>query len=200
MLGLELGFIEYRFHLLRDSWDHYLLLSALVYFVLAYRFDNRLVLSLALSTLAGWFGFRLFRLQWFSGSLRIDGLIYSGLVAMSGAALYRADIKRHFLEAYLHVAVNVALAVAVAGVFDASATPLYFVLLVAFGGASVVGGVRFSRFAFVAYGVIYGYVGISDFVVRDVNNFTGVLAYIAVSATVVIVLLVMLARRFGRES
>jgi hypothetical protein len=200
MLGLELGFIEYRFHVLQDSWDHYLLLSALVYFVLAYRFDNRLVLSLALSTLAGWFGFRLFRLQWFSGSLRTAGLVYSALVAASGTALYRASIKKHFLEAYLHVAVNVALAVALAGVFDESASSLYFILLVALGGASIAGGVRRGRFAFVAYGVIYGYVGISDLFLRDAHDFTLVLAYLAVSATAVIVFLVVLARRFGREA
>jgi len=200
MLGLELGFIEYRFHLLQDSWDHYLLLSALVYFVLAYRFDNRLVLSLALSTLAGWFGFRLFRLQWFSGSLRVDGLIYSALVAASGVTLYRANIKKHFLEAYLHVAVNVALAAAVAGVFDSSASPLYFVLLLALAGGSIFAGVRSARFAFVAYGAIYGYIGVSDLILRNTHDFTAVLAYIAVSATAVIVLLVVLARRFGRDA
>jgi hypothetical protein len=200
MFGLELGFIEYRFHLLQESWDHYLLLSALVYFVLAYRFDNRLVLSLALSTLAGWFGFRLFRLQWFPTSLRVDGLAYSALVAASGAALYRAGIKKHFLETYLHVVANVVLAVAVTGISDWSGSSLWVVLLLAAGGASIVAGVRFSRFAFVAYGVIYGYIGISVFVLRGVNNFTMVLAYIAVSATVVIVLLVVLARRFGRDA
>ena len=198
VLGLELGFIEYRFHLLQDRWDHYLLISALAYFVLAYRFDNRLVLSLALSTLAGWFGFRLFRLQWFSASFRVDALIYSALVASSGGALYRAGIKRHFLEAYLHVAVNVALAAAVTGI-EASFSP-YLFLLLAFAGASIVAGVRFSRFAFVAYGVIYGYVGVSDFILRNTRDFTAVLAYVAVSATVVIVLLVILARRFGREA
>src|SRR6476661_612611 len=59
VLGLELGYLEFRFQLLKESWDHYLLLSASVFFLLAYRFDNRLVLSLALSTLAGWFGLRL---------------------------------------------------------------------------------------------------------------------------------------------
>ena len=58
MFGLELGFLEFRFHLLQDRWDHYLLLSSVAYFSLAYRFDNRFVLSLALSTLAGWFGLR----------------------------------------------------------------------------------------------------------------------------------------------
>jgi hypothetical protein len=200
MLGLELGFLEYRFHLLQDRWDHYLLLSALVYFVLAYRFDNRLVLSLALSTLAGWFGFRLFRLQWFSGSVRVYALIYSGLVSAAGVGLFRAGIKRHFLESYLHVAVNVALAAAVTGVFDTSVSSLYFLVLLGLGASSIAAGVHFRRFAFVAYGVIYGYVGVSDFLLRAVHDFTVVMAYVAVSSMVVIVSLVVLARRFGRDA
>jgi hypothetical protein len=200
MFGLELGFLEFRFHLLQDRWDHYLLLTAVVYFVLAYRFDNRLVLSLALSTLAGWFGFRLFRLQWFAGSLRVDALIYSALVAASGTAFYRADIKKHFLEAYLHVAVNVALAASVTGVFDSSTSGIYFVLLIGLAGAAVAAGLHFRRFPFVVYGVLYSYVGISDRLLSGVRNDTAIFGYLAGSATVVVVGLVVAARRFGREA
>ena len=199
MFGLELGFLEYRFHLLQDSWDHYLLLSAVVYFALAYRFDNRFVLSLALSTLAGWFGFRLFRLQWLGDSVRVHALIYSVLVAASGGWLHRVGIKKHFFETYLHVAVNVALAALLTGVFDWSASRLYVAALLALGGAAVLLGLRFTRFVFVAYGVIYTYIGISDLILHNVRGDAPIFAYFAVSATVVIVLLVLVARRFGRE-
>jgi len=48
--------VEKRFHVLSGQWDLYLLASAGLFFFLAYRFDNRFVLSLALSSLAGWFG------------------------------------------------------------------------------------------------------------------------------------------------
>ncbi len=54
--SVELGYIESRFHLLSGQWDLYLLATAVLFFFLAYRFDNRFVLSLALSSLAGWFG------------------------------------------------------------------------------------------------------------------------------------------------
>jgi hypothetical protein len=199
MLGLELGYLEYRFQLLGDSWDHYLLISAVVYFVLAYRFDNRFVLSLALSTLAGWFGFRLFRLQWLGGSLRAEALIYSALVAASGAALYRAGIKKHFFEAYLHVAINVALAAIVSGVFDRSASSVYMLALLVVGAATLLMGLRFRRFAFVAYGVIYPYVGISDLILNHTHGEAAFFAYFAVSAALVIVFLVVAARRFGQE-
>jgi hypothetical protein len=54
--SVELAYIENRFHLLSGQWDLYLLVTAGLYFFLACRFDNRFVLSLALSSLAGWFG------------------------------------------------------------------------------------------------------------------------------------------------
>ena len=58
---------------------------------------------------------------------------------------------------------------------------------------------RFKRFAFVVYGVVYGYIGISVRLLREIDTFTAGLAYVAISGTIVIVSLVVLARRFGRE-
>src|SRR4051812_21078593 len=52
---IELAYLERRFHVLSSQWDVYLLATAVLFFLLAYRFDNRFVLSLALSSLAGWF-------------------------------------------------------------------------------------------------------------------------------------------------
>jgi len=54
--SLELSYIETRFHVLSGQWDIYLLATAVLFFFLAYGFDNRFVLSLGLSSLAGWFG------------------------------------------------------------------------------------------------------------------------------------------------
>src|SRR4029079_12464458 len=61
VFAIELAFVEMRFALLKDAWDTYVLASAAVFFAAAYRFDNRFVLSLALSTLGAWFGFKLTR-------------------------------------------------------------------------------------------------------------------------------------------
>jgi len=89
----ELTFIEYRFHLLDIDWNYYLLVSAAVYFVAAYRFDNRFVLSLALSTLAGWFGVRLSLWGLLYGYIHEVTLAYGGAVALAGGLLYRERIK-----------------------------------------------------------------------------------------------------------
>jgi hypothetical protein len=199
VFGLELGYLEFRFHLLQDNWDHYLLLSSFLYFALAYRFDNRFVLSLALSTLAGWFGLRLSRFPMLGGSLRVYALAYGSLVAMAGIGLHTVGVKKHFLEAYLHVAANVLLVALLSAAFDRDPEWLYLLGLLGLAGLAIVGGTRFKRFAFVVYGIAYGYVGISARVIREIDGFTPALAYVATSGTIVIVSLVMLARRFGRE-
>jgi hypothetical protein len=60
-------------------------------------------------------------------------------------------------------------------------------------------GVRFNRFVFVAYGAIYGYVGVSVKVLERVRHDTAILGYFVVTGTLMIIALAMLARRFGRD-
>src|SRR5207249_7022702 len=94
-----------------------LLLASAVFFALAYRFDNRWVLSLALSSLAAWFGLRVSRFGLVpGGALRVYALGYGGLVALAGTALHHAGVKTHFLETYLHVAAHVLFIALVSGV------------------------------------------------------------------------------------
>jgi hypothetical protein len=204
-LGVALGYLEFRFHILKENWDQYLLLSAAVYFFLSYRFDNRLVLSLALSSLAGWFGLRagvhgaLLGPILDAGSLRPYALAYGCVIAVAGSLLHRAGIKRHFFEAYLHVAANVLLVAVLSGVVERKHEWLYLTALFVLAGLIIVQGIRTRRFAFVAYATLYAYAGISAEVLRDINDETAVFGYIAVSGATVIAGLVMVARRFGRE-
>jgi hypothetical protein len=200
VFAIELGYVESQLHLLKEAWDNYLLLSAGLFFILAYRFDNRFVLSLALSTLGGWFSLRLSQFPDLGRpSVHTIGLVYGGLVAAAGTGLFKAGVKPHFLEAYLHVAANVMFLALLSAIFDHSTSGLYLVVLLGLGGAAIALGVRFKRFAFVVYGIVYGYVGISARLLREIDTFTGGLAYVAVSATLVIVSLVAIARQFGRE-
>jgi hypothetical protein len=200
IFAVELGYLEARFHFFETDWDHSLLLASAVFFALAYRFDNRFVLSLALSSLAAWCGVRVSHFDLFPGSLHAYALAYGALVASAGIALHRAGIKKHFLEAYLHVAANVLFVALLSGVGVRDGEWLFYLAaLLVLSGLAVATGVRFKRFAFVVYGVVYGYAGVSIRLIRDVQSFTSFLAYFVVSGTIVILALVMLARRFGRE-
>jgi hypothetical protein len=201
IFAVELGYIESRFHPFGAGWDHSLLLAAAVFFLLAYRFDNRFVLSLALSSLGGWFGVRVSHLgPLFTEALRWYALAYGALVAVAGAGLQRAGLKPHFLDAYLHVAAHVLFLTLLSGGWRWDGSPLYWLVLIAMCATAIFLGIRFSRFAFVVYGVIYGYAGVSSRVLRNIPSFSGGLAYFVVSGTMVIIALVVTARRFGREA
>jgi hypothetical protein len=200
IFAVELGYVESRFHPFGADWDQSLLVASAVFFALAYRFDNRFVLSLALSSLGGWCGVRVSHFgQLLSGSLRAYAIAYGVLVAGAGVALQRASIKRHFLEAYLHVAANVLFLALLSGVATRDEWPLYLLAVLALSAVAIVLGVRFSRFAFVAYGVVFGYAGVSARVLWNVGSFSAGLAYFVVSGSLVIVALVVVARRFGRD-
>jgi len=196
---VELAYMENRFHVLSGQWDHYLLATALVFFFLAYRFDNRFVLSLALSSLAGWFGLTIS--HWPShqdATYRQYALLYCLVLGVVGTILQRLNLKPHFLTTYLNIATNVLFWAIVSGVFDSRHRGLWLVSLLIACAASLAWGVVRRQFAFVAYAAIYGYVGVSWMLIRNASNDTFILTYFVLTAIAMIVTLVQIARRFGR--
>ena len=199
--GVELAYLENRLHVLSGQWDLYLLATAVFFFFLAYRFDNRFVLSLALSSLAGWFGLTISR--WSvpqDAAYRQYALLYCLLVGGGGALLQRNGLKPHFLGTYLNIVANLLFWAVLSGVFkEQDYGPWVFVLMIACG-ASLGWGLARRQFAFVAYAALYGYVGVSSLFLRNVNDASIVLGYFVFSGVAMLVALVMIGRRFGRSA
>ncbi|HJU42793.1 MAG TPA: hypothetical protein VJ691_08255 [Vicinamibacterales bacterium] len=184
------------------GWETHLLLASIVFGALAYRFDNRFVLSLALSTLAAYLGLTLDVFDTFDAvrthRLRFYAMGYGVFVAGLGYGLSRRGIKRHFLDVYLHVGANAFLLATLSGVPDGETGYWYLALLLPLAAALIYLGVRFDRFAFVAYGTLYGYAGISVRVLSEINSATVGFSYLVVTGSMVVIALVVLARRFAR--
>ncbi len=199
--SVELAYLEKRFHLLSGQWDYYLLATAALFFFLAYRFDNRLVLTLALSSLAGWFGLTIS--HWPShqdATYRTYAIIYSLIVGLAGALLQRRGLKPHFFDTYLNVAANVLFWALLSGVFERHDSGLWFLALLVACGASLGWGLKQRQFAFVAYAAVYGYVGVSSVLVRNLNDATAILSYFVVTGVAMLIALIWIARRFGRHA
>ena len=199
--SLELAYIENRFHVLSGKWDLYLLASAVLFFFLAYRFDNRLVLSLGLSSLAGWFGLTISRWPGDQDSAyREYALLYCLLVGVAGALLKRRGLKPHFFGTYLNIVANVLFWAVLSGVFERQGYGVWFVGLLGACGASLGWGLARRQFAFVAYAAVYGYVGVSSLIIRDLYGESATLSYFVVSGVAMLVVLVLIGRRFGRAA
>jgi hypothetical protein len=199
--SLELAYLENRFRVLSGQLDFYLLATAGLFFVRAYRFDNRFVLSLGLSSLAGWFGLTIS--HWSAhpdAAYRQYALLYCLLVGVGGTLLQRRGLKPHFLAAYLNVVANVLFWALLSGVFNRQAYGLWFLALLIACGASLVWGLARRHFAFVAYAAVYGYVGVSSMFLRGITDETAVLGYFVVTGVAMLVVLVQIGRRFGRPA
>ena len=199
VLSATLAFIETRFAVFH-GWDTHLLIASLVFGALAYRFDNRFVLSLALSTLAGYLGLKISDFDTLdSDRLRFAGFLYGAFLIGIGALLHRQRIKAHFLEVYVQLGANALLMAAISGVLEQGSGWVYLLILLVLASAAIYLGVHYRRFAFVTYGTLYGYAGLS---VRLLDMLGGIiisLSYFIVTGSIVVILLVVVARRFGRD-
>jgi hypothetical protein len=199
--SVELAYIEKQFHLMSGQWDDYLLITALLLFALAYRFDNRFVLSMALSALAGWFGLTIANRAGSDAAYwRQYAILYSLVIGAAGVGLSWQDIKQHFLGTYLNVAANVLFAALLSGVLEHDAPWLWFLLLVVSCAASLMYGITKKQFSFVAYAAVYGYIGVTSLLIRNLNDLTATLSYFVITGIAMVVVLTKLARRFGREA
>jgi hypothetical protein len=199
VLSSELAFIESRFHIF-GAWHHHLLLVSVVFGALAYRFDNRFVLSLALSSLAGWLGIRVSGLDVLAADpLRATALAYGAFIAGLGTWLYRQGIKAHFHDVYLHLSTLIVLAALASGIGEPRLGLIYFGVLLALCAAAIYLGIHHKKFAFVTYGILYAYGAVSYKVAEYLDDATGIFFYGVITGTVVLIALVALARRFGRD-
>jgi hypothetical protein len=198
--SLELAYLENRFHAL-GQLDLYFLVSAGLFSFLAYRFDNRFVLSLGLSSLAGWFGLTIS--NW-SGNenapYRESALFYCLLVGVAGVLLQRRGLKPHFFGTYLNIVANVLFWALLSGVFTSQLYGLWLLALLIACAASLAWGLVRRQFSFVAYAAVYAYVGVSSLFFHGPTNETTVLSYFVVSGVAMLVVLVAIGRRFGRSA
>jgi hypothetical protein len=198
---VELAYLENRFHVLSGQWDSYLLATAVFFSFLAYRFDNRFVLSLALSSLAGWFGLTIsHRPSHQDAAYRQYALLYCLLVGVGGVILQRRGLKPHFFDMYLNIVANVLFWALLSGVFNRQGYGVWFLALLLACGAFLAWGLTRRQFAFVAYSAVYGYVGVSSIFIRGITDEIVVLGYFVITAVAMLVALVQIARRFGRPA
>jgi len=97
---------------------------------------------------------------------------------------------------------NVLFWAVLSGVFEREGYGIWFLALLIACGASLGWGLKRRQFAFVAYAAVYGYVGFSWLLISGIgiHGATFVLGYFVVTAIGMLVLLVQIARRFGRSA
>ena len=166
-LTLE-GYAQYAYTVFGTRYGLVTLLPALLFMPIAYRFDHRGVLGMALTALTAWVGVTVRPLELyvktnFFNQSTVFSAIVLALVLIGGALLLeRRRMKPHFTETYLTIAGNLLMVALLGGLFNFEGLRLWFALGLA--GA----GVAFDQLArrrksylFLLMSTVYGYIGIT---------------------------------------
>ncbi len=197
LYAADVGYIETQFHVLGESWHNHFLVSAALFFLLAYRFDNRLVLSMALSTLAAWFGFELsVRFLSFHTYYRESAIAYSLVTLAAGSLSHRLAVKKHFFDIYLNFTVHFLLAALLSGVAQYRFSSWHLPVMAAGIAATAYYSMHTRRFLYMLYAILYGYACLSVVVLDFIHGTAAMYLYGMVSSLTVIGMIFILSRRF----
>jgi len=213
-LALDTFFSEGRYGLAT-------LLPAVLFFGLAYRFDHRGVLAMAITALASWVGVSIAPLSTYSDS----GFHHSSLSGVGvGLGLLLAGVgllsdflhrKRHFAFTYISLGANLALVAAASMLFDSHslfATSehllpnwLVVLLILALSAGLVWYARRTQSYLFLLMGALYAYFVVTYLFIdlldqrQGLGGITFLMLYFMISA-VVVVLLFLNSKKFLRLS
>lgn len=171
-LTLE-GYAQYAYTIFGTRYGLVTLLPAGLFLPLAYRFDHRGVLSLALTALISWVGVTVRPLDFYLKTNFFDQRTVFSAIALGctlvGLALMLANrrIKPHFTNTYLTMGGNLLLVALLGGLFNFEGLRLGFALGLA-GACFAFDRYRYTRlgrqepsFLFLLMGVVYGYIGVT---------------------------------------
>ena len=219
LLSADVGYIESQFHLLDAHWPRHFLLLAVVHGVGAYLFGSRMVLSLAITALAGWIGVEGLLHRIFDGSveLAIRAIICSAVVlawheldrrarhvpprpAKRGEGGRRPGEGSSFSPVFEHFAANLAFWGALILVFRDDARLPGAALAIVFAAMSLAWGLRTNAVTFVLYAYVYGVIALDVLVCNLLHEEALILLYLVFSTIVAIVGLFVTYSRFRQRS
>ena len=202
LLGVLFGYLEVQHHLFKEYWDFYLLISGVLFFFLAYRFDNRFVLALGLINLAGWWGLRFAHWDVPGLSWETRALTFGLAAIVAGLATAFFEVKRHFESVYLTAGLHAVYWALLPGVFRDGLTGIDFYGLITLSGATIFFARKRRQFSYFLYAVAYGYIAGCWAILKalELRASTDAALFLLLSATAVIVGLLAVRRQFEQDN
>ncbi|MEO7416357.1 MAG: DUF2157 domain-containing protein, partial [Thermoanaerobaculia bacterium] len=166
LAAADLAYIEVKFTPLGANWTWHLLIVAALTALAAFRFDSRVVFSLALSTFAAWRGVSAARfgadLWWQTeNAVRWNAIGCGLLFVVLGFLLKRTDRKAHFEPLAVTLGWLLILGGLGSGMWESAFWAGWGIVLLLVSGGLAAGAYRARRFPLFAFGVVAGYVALS---------------------------------------
>jgi hypothetical protein len=164
-----LGYLQFQYALFDERIELTTLLSAVLFFFAAYRFDHLGILSLGITALGSYWGLSMSPKEWYAGGgfegnrLPFVAMGYGLLLFGAATVLNYKSIKKHFTFTYLNFASLLFLMGSLAKVLDEDFYLPYLALLQAACIGLAYYGLKKRWFLFILYSYVAGYIGITYF-------------------------------------
>jgi hypothetical protein len=173
------GYFQFKYEIFGTRYGLAVLIPALLFFFLAYRFDHKGVLSMAITAYAAWMGLSVTPNDLLTGNAEFYEMnfVWTGIgfgisLATTSFLLEKYSIKKHFSFTYLNFAANVLLLATLAGLFMSEdlIKLLFSILLGAFCFAFIMYAKREHSFYFLLVSAIAGYIGVTYLIFLGLSN------------------------------
>ncbi len=193
------GYLQYRHRIFGTRYGLATFIPAVLFFICAYCFDHKGVLSMAITALASWLGLAIAPLSLLEKNDFTDpqlvitatilGLILVGISWFSE----QKELKKHFSYTYLLLGGNLASIATLIGLFSNDFKLIYLLIIVGLCYYFIYYARRKQSFIFLLMGVIFGYAAFSyaifHFLPDEFGFFFGSIYFLATSAGVILFLL-----------
>ena len=174
IVSADVGYAESQFHWLGANWSRHLLVLAAFHALTAYALRSRLVLSVALTSLAGWFGIERGTENVSPWHLATPGLGLRALLCAAVILVWRTIDRRmnvaRFREVFEHFAANLAFWGAVGWCSNPQMRIVGVVTLLVLAAVAVYKALRSGAESFAVYGVGYTALGLSVWVAQATDR------------------------------
>lgn len=171
------GYLQYQYEIFGTRYGLVTFIPMVLFFILAYVFDNRGVLSLGITALASWLGLTLTphellaKNDFNSHTITNMGIALGAFLCAVTFISERLDIKKHFSLTYLNFGVHIGMVSCLAGMIALGYPLLYFPLLCIAVGFFLWYARTRASFYFLTVAVIYGYIGITYMIFSNSRGF-----------------------------
>lgn len=162
------GYLQFQYNIFGERYGLATLIPSILFSFIAYRFDHKGILSMAITGFAGWLGIAATPMDVFENDLSSLPLIFTtllygaALIGLSFASVQK-KIKEHFSFTYLNFGANLVFISSLAGLMSQEGfMRIPFVLIIA---AGIVLAIRYAKkeqsYYFMLITAIYGYIALT---------------------------------------
>jgi hypothetical protein len=193
------GYLQFQYTVFGTKYGLATFIPTLLFFPVAYYFDNRGALSLAIISLGAWLGISITPLDvlnqndFSNHSLVFTGILLGIFLYLMGLISELKDIKKHFAFSYFNFGIHLFFICVLIALFNFNQAFIYSILIILGLIFTVFYAKKTASFYFFLAAVIYGYFALTYLIIKALENsgdsFNSILLYFIFTSPMLIALI-----------